>query len=204
MVHGERLNSITHLIGTALATAGSAVLVAHAADLGDPWKIVSFSVFGAMLVTLYAISTLYHWLRGPAKQVLMRLDHCAIFLLIAGTYTPFTLVTLRGALGWTLFALIWMLAVHGIWRAWRRTDGRDPSPVPYLLMGWLGVIAAAPLARELGAHGMAWLAGGGLLYTAGVLFYLNDTRWRHAHGIWHLFVLAGSASHFVTVRFFVA
>lgn len=204
MYHGERLNSITHLIGTALATAGSAVLVAHAARLGDPWKIVSFSVFGAMLVTLYAISTLYHALRGPAKRILRRLDHGAIYLLIAGTYTPFTLVTLRGALGWTLFALIWALAFHGIWRAWRRADGRDPSPLPHLLMGWLGVTAVVPLVRELGVHGMAWLAAGGLLYSAGILFYLNDTRWPHAHGIWHLFVLAGSASHFVTVLVFVA
>jgi hemolysin III len=203
MYHGERLNSITHLAGTALAIAGSAILIGHATQHGDPWKIVGFSVFGLMLVVLYAVSTLYHSLRGPAKDTLRRLDHCAIYLMIAGTYTPFALVPLRGALGWTLLTLIWAMAVHGIRRAWRRNDGRDQSPLPYLVMGWLGFAAALPLARELGVHGMAWLIAGGLLYTAGILFYVNDTRWRHAHGIWHLFVMAGSASHFVTVRYFV-
>jgi len=203
MYHGERLNSITHLVGTALAIAGSAVLIAHAASQGDPWKIVAFSIFGAGLVGLYAISTLYHSIRGRAKAVLRRLDHAAIFLLIAGTYTPFTLVSLRGAFGWALFAAIWALALHGIWNAWRRKDGRDPSPVPHLVMGWLGLTAVLPLADELGWAGIGWLAAGGALYTAGVLFYVNDTRWRHAHGIWHLFVMAGSASHFVTVLFFI-
>jgi hemolysin III len=203
MYHGERLNSITHLVGTALAIAGSAVLIAHAALQGDPWKIVAFSIFGAGLVGLYSISTLYHSIRGRAKAVLRRLDHAAIFLLIAGTYTPFTLVSLRGAFGWALFAAIWALALHGIWNSGRRKDGRDPSPVPHLIMGWLGLTAVLPLAEELGWAGIGWLAAGGALYTAGVLFYVNDTRWRHAHGIWHLFVMAGSASHFVTVLFFI-
>jgi hemolysin III len=152
---------------------------------------------------LYAISTLYHSIRGRAKAVLRRLDHAAIFLLIAGTYTPFTLVSLRGAFGWTLFATIWALALAGIWRAWRRPEGVDPSPLPHLLMGWLGLTAVLPLADQLGWTAIGWLAAGGALYTAGILFYVNDTRWRHAHGVWHLFVMAGSASHFVTVLWFV-
>ena len=204
MVHGERFNSITHLIGTALAVSGSAVLISHAALDGDPWKIVSFSVFGAMLVVLYAVSTLYHAISAErAKVVLRRLDHCAIYLLIAGTYTPFTLVTLRGALGWALFGTIWALAAYGIVRAWRDRSDSDPAVWPYLLMGWLGSVAVLPLIARLGAEGMLWLAAGGALYTAGILFFVNDTRWPHAHGIWHLFVMAGSAAHFVTVLQFV-
>lgn len=204
MYPGERFNSITHLVGTALAVTGSAVLITQAALDGDPWKIVSFSVFGSMLVILYAVSTLYHAIRAErAKAVLRRLDHSAIYLLIAGTYTPFTLVTLRGAFGWTLFAAIWALAIHGIVRAWRDRRDEDPAVWPYLLMGWLGAVAALPLIAGLGAAGSAWLAAGGVLYTAGIVFFVNDTRWRHAHGLWHLFVLAGSAAHFVTVLVFV-
>ncbi|HBY63367.1 MAG TPA: hemolysin III [Solibacterales bacterium] len=204
MVHGERFNSITHLVGTALAVSGSAVLITHAALDGDPWKIVSFSVFGAMLVVLYAVSTLYHAISAErAKAVLRRLDHCAIYLLIAGTYTPFTLVTLRGALGWALFGTIWALAAYGILRAWRDRSDSDPAVWPYLLMGWLGSVAVLPLIARLGAEGMLWLAAGGALYTAGILFFVNDTRWPHAHGIWHLFVMAGSAAHFVAVLQFV-
>jgi hemolysin III len=204
MYPGERFNSITHLIGTALAITGSALLITFAALDGDPWKIVSFSIFGCMLVVLYAASTLYHAIRGErAKAVLRRFDHCAIYLLIAGTYTPFTLVTLRGALGWTLFAAIWAMAIVGIVRAWRNRAGTDPAAWPYLVMGWLGVCAVVPLVSELGGAGMLWLAAGGALYSAGVLFYANDRRWRHAHGIWHLFVMGGSAAHFVTVFYFV-
>jgi len=203
MYHGERLNSITHLAACVLAIAGSAVLIAQAAAQGDPWKIVAFSLFGTGLVLLYGVSTLYHATRGPAKALFRKMDHAAIFLLIAASYAPFTLVSLRGAFGWTLYAIVWLLALHGIWRVWTRTDGRDPSPVPHLVMGWIGVTALVPLIDRLGPGGIAWLAVGGALYTAGVLFYLNDTRWRHAHGIWHLFVMGGSASHFVTVLNFV-
>ena len=203
MYHGERLNSITHLVGAALAVAGSAVLIVHAALQGDPWRIASFSIFGAMLIVLYTASTLYHALRPPLKDVLRRCDHSAIFLLIAGTYTPFALVTLRGALGWTIFSLIWSAAIFGIWRAWRRTNERPHSALPFALMGWLGLVAVVPLTQALGWSGMLWLAIGGLLYTAGIVFYANDERWRHAHGVWHLFVLGGSASHFTTVLMFV-
>jgi hemolysin III len=205
MYPGERFNSISHLVGTALAITGAVVLIVSAALGGDPWRIVSFSIFGAMLVALYGTSTLYHAIRHPrAKSVLRRLDHATIFLLIAGTYTPFTLVTLRGALGWMMFALIWLMAAWGIWRVLRAPEGRDPPPWLHLAMGWLGVAAIVPLVQRLGAHGSFWLVLGGVLYSAGVLFYLNDRRWRHAHGVWHLFVMGGSAAHVITVLFFVA
>lgn len=203
MYHGERLNSITHLVGAALATVGAAVLVESATRQGDPWRITSFSIFGAMLIILYCASTLYHAVRPPAKHILRRVDHSAIFLLIAGTYTPFALVSLRGALGWTMFALIWSAAACGIWRAWRRSDDRPHPATPYAVMGWLGLVAADPLTQALGWSGMLLLAAGGVLYSVGIVFYANDARWRHAHGIWHLFVLGGSASHFTVVMFFV-
>ncbi|HEU0199857.1 MAG TPA: hemolysin III family protein, partial [Burkholderiaceae bacterium] len=157
MYRGERLNSITHLVGTALAVAGSAIMIALAAIEGDPWKVVSFSIFGAMLITLYAISTLYHSLRGRAKDVFRKLDHCAIYLLIAGTYTPFTLVTLRGTLGWSMFGAIWGLAAIGVVQELLFARGaRWLSLVLYLLMGWLGAAAAMPLIDTLGTNGMAW------------------------------------------------
>jgi len=203
MYYGERLNSITHLVGAALAVAGAAVLIVHAALQGDPWRITSFSIFGAMLVILYTASTLYHALRPPVKNVLRRCDHSAIFLLIAGTYTPFALVSLRGALGWTMFALIWAAAIYGIWRAWRRPTDRAHSALPFALMGWLGLVAVVPLTQALGWSGLLWLAVGGLSYTVGIVFYANDERWRHAHGVWHLFVLGGSAAHYMTVLRFV-
>ena len=203
--HGERFNSSTHLVGAALAVTGSAVLITRAALGGDPWKIVSVSVFGTMLVLLYTISTLYHSTRTlRAKALFRRLDHAAIYLLIAGSYTPFMLVTLRGALGWTILVVIWAMAVYGVARVLRHPFDKDPSVWPYLLMGWLGASAAVPLAARLGAGGIAWLAAGGLLYTAGILFFLNDTRWRHAHGIWHLFVVGGSTAHFFAVLHYVA
>jgi hemolysin III len=203
MYHGERFNSITHLVGAALAVAGAAVLVVKSSLQGDAWRIVGFSVFGAMLVVLYTASTLYHSLKPPVKDVLRRFDHSAIFLLIAGTYTPFALVSLRGPLGWTMLGAIWAAAIFGIWRAWRRCDDRPHSALPFALMGWLGLAAVVPLTEAIGLTGMLWLAAGGLLYTAGIVFYVNDDRWRHAHGIWHLFVLGGSASHFTTVLWFV-
>jgi hemolysin III len=202
--HGERFNSVTHLVGTALAVAGSAVLISRAASDGDPWKIVSFSLFGTMLVLVYGVSTLYHSIKASrAKAVLRRLDYCAIYLFIAGTYTPFTLVTLRGAVGWALFGVVWGMALYGIVRAWRHRGVEDPSIWPYFVMGWLGVSAAVPLAARLGIGGILWLAAGGLLYTAGILFFINDARWRHAHGIWHLFVIGGSSAHFFAVLQYV-
>jgi hemolysin III len=204
MYPGERFNSISHLVGTALAVTGAVALIVSAALDGDPWRIVSFSIFGAMLIALYGTSTLYHAIRHRrAKSVLRRLDHATIFLLIAGTYTPFTLVSLRGALGWTPFVVIWLMAAWGMWRVLRAPEGHEPPPWPHLVMGWLGVTVIVPLIERIGPHGTFWLVLGGALYSAGVLFYLNDTRWRHAHGVWHLFVMGGSAAHVVTVLFFV-
>ena len=145
MYHGERFNGISHLVGAALALAGLVVLVVLASLQGDPWKIVSFSIYGASLFLLYTMSTLYHSLRGRAKQVFMKLDHVAIYLLIAGSYTPFTLVTLRGAWGWTLFVIIWGLAIVGIVVDSRHQEGsRALQMVIYLLMGWLILVAMYP------------------------------------------------------------
>ncbi len=205
MHYGERFNSITHLVGAALAIAGTAVLVTLAAKLGDPWKIVSFSVYGAMLVALYVFSTLYHSVRGRAKGVLQKFDHCTIYLLIAGSYTPFALVSLRGPWGWSLFAAVWGLAVLGMAQEiWLARGARILSVVIYLLMGWLALVAVLPLLAALTPAGFAWLAAGGVFYTVGIAFYATDHKLRHGHGVWHLFVLAGSACHFVTVLFYVA
>lgn len=202
MYHGERLNSITHLVGTALAVVGAAFLVARVSGQDDPWQITGVALFGFGLVTLYSASTLYHAIRGPLKALLRRIDHAAVFLLIAGTYAPFALGPLRNALGLTAFAIVWGMAFVGMWQAARRSADCDPSPVPHLVMGWLGAVALVPLSESLGPT-MAWLAAGGVLYTIGVLFYLKDREWRHAHGIWHLFVMAGSGSHFVAVMYFL-
>lgn len=206
MYHGERLNSYTHLLGAVAAAAGLAVLVVLAAQQGDFWKLVSFSVYGATLFLLYLFSTLYHSTRGRAKPILAKLDHVAIYLLIAGSYTPFTLVTLRGAWGWTLFGLIWGLAVLGIVvdSLHNRTARRVLPMTIYIVMGWLVLIAFKPLLAALPHAGLLWLVAGGLLYSLGIVFYALDKKLRHAHGIWHLFVLAGSVSHYLAILLYVA
>ena len=205
MYHGERFNSISHLVGAAMALAGSVVLVVLAARMGDPWKIVSFSIYGAMLVLLYVFSTLYHSVRGQAKNVLRKFDHCSIYLLIAGTYTPFALVSLRGIWGWWIFGVIWGLALVGIVQEiWLAKGARIVSLVIYILMGWLAMVAVLPLWRALTPAGFAWLAAGGACYTLGIVFYALDHRVRHGHGLWHLFVLGGSICHFFTVLLYVA
>lgn len=197
MYHGERFNSISHLIGAGAAVAGASSLITAAAFVGDPWKIVSTSIYGAMLVLLYVFSTIYHSVRGNAKPALQKMDHIAIYLLIAGTYTPFTLVTLRGEWGWTLFGLNWGLAVFGIIQEFIWGKGRRIlSLVIYALMGWMVVIAYQPLTHNLPFAGLIWLVAGGLTYTLGIVFFVLDDRMRHAHGIWHLFVLGGSVCHF--------
>jgi len=169
-----------------------------------PWRIVSFAVYGATLFFLYLSSTLYHSTRGRAKAIFRKFDHSAIYLLIAGTYTPFALVTLRGPWGWTLFGLAWGLAALGIAQEFVFGKGaRRLSILIYVVMGWMGVAALGPLAKGLGTPGLAWLLAGGLLYTGGIAFYLLDERVRHFHGVWHLFVLGGSAAHFVAIAFHV-
>ena len=197
---GEAFNSITHLVGACLACAGLVVLVVQASLYGDARRIVSVSIYGSTLLLLYLFSTLYHSLRGTAKRVFQYLDHGAIYLLIAGTYTPFALVALRGRLGWALLAVVWSLAVVGILLEFRYKDGRRVlAVVIYVTMGWLGVVAIRPLVAVLGTAGAAWLVAGGLFYTVGIIFYATDKRLRGAHGIWHLFVIAGSAAHYVVV-----
>lgn len=205
MYHGERFNSISHLAGAALATVGAVALIILAARAGDPWKIVSFSVYGVMLISLYLASTLYHSLRGRAKRIWCKFDHCAIYLLIAGSYTPFALVSLRGAWGWSLFGSVWALAIFGIVQeVWLAKGQRILSLVIYVLMGWLAVVAAVPLVQALSWEGFLWLAAGGLVYTIGIIFYVFDKKWRHGHGVWHLFVLGGSVCHYFTVVSYVA
>ncbi|GAB3255750.1 PAQR family membrane homeostasis protein [Chitinimonas naiadis] len=204
MYHGERFNSLSHLVGTLLAIAGAVVLILMAARLGDAWKIVSFSIFGATLILLYAASTLYHGSRGRVRDFFAKLDHCAIFLLIAGTYTPIALVTLHGAWGWSLLGVIWGLALLGIVRELWWARHAAPSVTLYAVMGWLGLVAIVPLTERLSAYGLLWLGIGAVLYTVGTVFYGLGERWRHSHGVWHLFVLGGSASHYYAVARFVA
>jgi hemolysin III len=205
MVRGEIFNSVTHLAGSAFAVCGLTILVAVSVREGDPWKISSFAVYGSTLVALYLFSTLYHMLSGPSKRVFRKLDHTSIYLLIAGTYAPFSLVTLRGRLGFALIAIVWSLAAVGILQEFLRKR-RSPalSISIYLLMGWLALSAFGPMLRALGWPGMAWLIAGGVLYTAGIVFYVLDERLSHSHGIFHLFVLGGSLAHFMVVLRYVA
>jgi hemolysin III len=205
MYHGERFNAYTHLVGALLALAGAVVLIVLGAMKQDVWKIVSFAIYGASLVMLYSASTLYHSTRGRLKAFFRKLDHTAIYLLIAGSYTPFTLVTLRGPWGWWLFGVIWVLALLGILQEfWLGKRTRVLSLIIYVLMGWIALVAVMPLVDTLSLAGFAWLAAGGLAYTAGIVFYVYDERFTHWHGIWHLFVVAGSALHYIAILFYVA
>ncbi len=204
MYHGERFNCISHLVGTIASAAGLVGLIYIAVQQGDPWKIVSFTLYGITLFLLYLISTLYHGSRGRAKKVLQKLDHFAIYLLIAGSYTPLTLVTLDAAWGWPMFTVIWGLAVAGIIvDAYSLNERRMIPMVLYLVMGWMILVAMYPLSSALPLGGIVWLVIGGLFYTSGIVFYLRDNVMQHAHGIWHLFVLAGSASHYVVVAVYI-
>jgi hemolysin III len=198
---GEEIgNSISHGVGVLLSLVALPTLVVIAAGRHDVWQIVGGAIFGATLILLYSASTLYHALPSPrAKRVFRVLDHAAIYLLIAGTYTPFALGALRGRWGWSLLAAVWTLAVIGI--VLKATRGfRMPwvSTAIYLLMGWLIVIALRPLQARIGFAGLAWLLAGGLAYTTGVVFFAWE-RLRYGHMVWHLFVLAGSIFHFIAV-----
>jgi hemolysin III len=198
---GEEIaNSVSHGLALLAAVAGLPVLIVTAVQRSDAAQVVGVSIFGATVVVLYLASTLYHALPpNRAKRVFYLLDHSAIFLLIAGTYTPFTLGVLRGAWGWTLFGLVWGLAAVGILfkvLGWARN--RAISVGLYLVMGWLVLIAAEPL-LQVPPRGLAWLVAGGLAYTIGVVFFVLDERVRYAHFVWHLFVVAGTACHFVAV-----
>jgi hemolysin III len=201
MYHGEKLNSITHLIGSVLALLGTGAMLGIAANGGPgPRLMIAVAIYGLMMVFLYVSSTLYHSLRGPAKELFHVFDHCAIYLLIAGTYTPLTLVALRGTLGWTIFAIIWALAIAGVLKDFFfRGRYRAISVLLYVLMGWLIVFAFAPLEKAVPAQGVWWLMAGGVVYTSGIVFYALSRKIRHSHGIWHMFVMGGSICHFVAV-----
>ncbi|RSZ41480.1 hemolysin III family protein [Variovorax beijingensis] len=205
MYPGERLNGYSHLLGLVLALAATALLLAKTLPTGDAARIAGALVFSLSAVLLYAASTLFHSTRGRRKRFWERVDHCAIYLLIAGTYTPFALVTLHGLWGWLLMAAVWGSAFFGIGRELLQASSEASKPplALYIAMGWLGVLAAVPLAARLDSGGLAWLLAGGVLYTVGTVFYRNRRGFRHAHGTWHLFVLAGTASHFVAVGWFV-
>ena len=200
MYHGERFNAWTHLIGAVAALVGGISLLVATSLLGEPLRIVSAAVYGTTLTLLYSISTLYHSVRGRAKVILRKLDHLSIYLLIAGSYTPFCLVTLKGAWGWTLFGIVWSMAVIGMLQEIKpRSEARVLSIIIYAVMGWIVLIAVGPLYRALGGAGFAWLVGGGACYTIGIIFFAYDSRFRHWHGIWHLFVIAGSLLHFIAI-----
>lgn len=204
-MRGEEIaNSASHAVALLAAVGGTPVLIVHATRHGSAAFIVGVSVFSATAILLYLASTLYHALpAGKAKRVFRVLDHTAIFLLIAGTYSPFSLGVLHGAWGWTLFGLVWSLAVIGVVS---KTVGRTSHPILstglYLLMGWIVVIAVQPMVAKVPLAGLLWLLAGGLFYTAGVAFYATDSRLRYGHFAWHVFVMAGTACHYFAVLWY--
>ena len=200
----EIANSVTHGIGALLAIAGLVVLVFFAAIYGNVWHVVSFSIYGSTLVLLYLASTLYHSAQNPeVKKTLRIIDHAAIYLLIAGTYTPFMLVTLHGVRGWVMFGVIWGLAVIGIfYKIFFINRHVVISTIFYLLMGWMIVFSIGDLFRALPLGGLIFLGAGGLSYTLGIIFYAGRERLL-MHAIWHLFVLGGSICHFFAILFYV-
>ena len=206
MYHGERFNAHTHFAGTILALTGASALVATAAVKADPVRMVSFSVYGATLCLLFLASTLYHSTQGPAKSFFRKIDHCSIYLFIAGTFTPFAMMQPESSWAMTMLFAVWALAVVGIVQeCWIAKGARVTSLAIYLIMGWLAIIAVVPpLAEALSWNAFFWIVAGGLVYTIGIFFYLYDERYRHWHGIWHLFVLVGAVAHYTAIVAFVA
>lgn len=202
---GEEIaNSITHGIGAALSIAGLVILVFFAATRGDTWHLVSFIIYGSTLILLYLASTLYHSFPQPrVKYIFKIIDHSSIFLLIAGTYTPFMLTRLRGAWGWSLFGVVWGLAVTGIaLKSIFINRFKKVSVLVYILMGWLCILALRQMIEHIPHPGLLWLLAGGMCYTLGVIFY----AWKSipfSHAVWHLFVLAGSACHYFSILFYL-
>jgi len=196
----ELVNSITHGVGLVLSVAGFVVLLTLAIMHGSALRIVSCAIYGCTLICVYAASTLYHGITSPRfKHALKIFDHCAIYLLIAGTYTPFLLVNLGGGWGWSLLGVIWGLATAGILlKFWFVDHFKIFSTVVYLAMGWLAIIAVKPLLLHVSTPGIAWLVAGGLMYTVGVAFFAAP-RLRYSHAIWHVFVMAGSVCHYTAV-----
>jgi hemolysin III len=204
---GEEIaNSISHGIGLVGALIGTPFLIMHAVQQGDAGFIVGTSVFSISMILLYLASTLYHaWPIGKTKRCFRIIEHSAIFILIAGTYTPLTLGILRGAFGWTLFGVIWGLAIAGVaLKAFYKTAHPILSTCLYLLMGWLLVIAVVPLFTRMSTAGLFWLVAGGLSYTAGVAFFATDSRLKYGHLIWHLFVIGGTTCHYFLVLWYAA
>jgi hemolysin III len=202
---GEEIaNGITHGIATALSVAGLTLLVVLAVLYGDVWQLVSFSIYGSTLILLFLASTLYHSFQHPRLKKMFRIiDHVSIYLLIAGTYTPFMLVSLRGPWGWSLFGVIWGLAIVGIvYKIFFIHRFRKLSVVIYILMGWLCIVALHEMVVRIPAGGLVWLSIGGLFYTLGVIFY----AWRklpYNHAVWHLFVMGGSLCHYFAIFFYL-
>ena len=201
----EFANSVSHAVGLIAAIAATPILIVNAVKVGGAADVVGSSIFGAAMITLYLTSTLFHAAPpGQGRDRLQRCDHAAIYVLIAGTYTPFTLGVLGGAWGWTLFGLIWGAAVIGlVIKLLAKVGHRHISTALYLAMGWLVLIALRPLMESMPTHGLGWLVAGGAFYTAGVGFYLAE-RVAYAHFAWHLFVLAGSTCHFFAVLWYAA
>jgi len=200
----EKINIASHAFGFVLSVVALVLLVVHASQHGNAWHIVSFSIFGASLVTLYAASTIYHSAKNPVLRSRLRIvDHATIYILIAGTYTPFTLVTLGGFAGWTIFGFSWGMAVIGIVLKIFFTGKYDLlSTLMYVFMGWIIVFALDPLIHNLSSEGLFWLVAGGIAYTLGaVLYSIQKIKFNHA--IFHVFVLIGSACHFISVYFYV-
>lgn len=199
----EIFNSVSHGVGVALACVGFGILIVLSALYGDAWAVSSSIVYSFSLFALYLASTLYHACPNRrVKGVLQVLDHCSIFLLIAGTYTPYTLITLRGALGWSLFAVVWGAAIVGV--VLNAIDVRKYSRISmvcYVAMGWVVVLAIRPLMASLAWNGLVLLALGGVFYTVGIIFYV--IRRSYMHSIWHLFVLAGSVCHYLSILLYV-
>jgi len=197
MYKGEIFNSVSHLIATAISLVGAAVLITLASVEGDTLKVASYTVYGITLCLLYLCSTLYHSFRGRAKNIFQRLDHLAIYLLIAGTYTPFALVTLEGPTGWWLFGVVWSLAVIGIIIENLPTNGPRVIPIIiYLVMGWACVFTLDSMMAGMSEIAFNLLVGGGLVYSAGIIFYILDNWLPWCHEIWHLFVIGGSVCHY--------
>lgn len=199
--HEEEIaNALTHAIGALASAAAGTVLVTLAARSGTALQVVSALVFGVSLLLLYTASTLYHWIRTqPIKRRLKVFDHCAIYTLIAGTYTPFALIALRGVVGWWLFGVVWGLAAIGVtFKLFFTGRFKLFSTLVYIGMGWMALFAIRPMIRQIPAGALIWLMAGGVAYTAGTIFYHNE-KLRYSHAVWHLFVLAGSGCHFVAV-----
>ncbi|MCW8194989.1 hemolysin III family protein [Proteobacteria bacterium 005FR1] len=207
MYYGEKFNSISHLVGAVLALVGFGALLTVAIQSGEPATIVSFVVFGLTLVLLYTMSTLYHSFHPPQlKAIFQKLDHVTIYLLIAGTYTPYMVVSLGDTDGYRMLAIVWGLAIAGL-----LLDLLNPNRIEllqiaiYLTMGWICMFEISQIRASISAQGLFWLALGGGAYTLGVIFYVLDNLQylKHGHGIWHIFVLAGSISHFISIIGFV-